>query len=76
MARLDAGRAGALGFATLTAAMAMLIGADRQVFLPVGVVGAFLCLASMALFLVILVQDASRSGHAGRSLRRPQVLSA
>lgn len=51
--------AAAIGFAMLTVGMAFLIGAHVEAFLPVAIVGALLCLASMALFLAILIRDAS-----------------
>ncbi len=51
---------GALGFSMLTIGMAAIIGANIEAFLPVAIIGANLCVASMALFIVILFGDAAR----------------
>ncbi len=48
----------ALGFAMLTGGMAFLIGAGLDAFLPVAIVGSILCVASMAMFIAILIRDA------------------
>lgn len=50
----------ALGFLMLTGGMTLLIGAQVEAFLPVAILGALLCLVSMALFLAILIRDALR----------------
>lgn len=52
---------GALGFAMLTIGIAAIIGAHIEAFLPVAIIGAILCVASMALFILILFGDAARS---------------
>jgi hypothetical protein len=49
---------GGLGFPLFTATLGYYLATGNQTFIPVAIVGTFMCLASMVLFAVILISDA------------------
>ncbi len=65
--RLQVGT-GAAGVALFTIGLGFLLGAQAEAFLPLTIFGSLLCLASMVLFLAILIGDSRRASAGPRML--------